>query len=182
MNSKRLHKLDFNHSQWLNNMSDLCETAQAFFTEVWETVKILTKRGVTRAIKEFKFLISKSTLLDYIFGGLSAFMGFLATLVFLSGFGLVAYQVFMWLKEGVWTEFPLFALFNYVFENTAVQEWLQHPESWIGLQKAITWILENTPLSLALIVPGLIGIVVMAAIMIAAATIRYYQFKKTANN
>ncbi len=182
MTQKGLHKLDFHHSQWLDTLSHYWETAQAFFSEAWETVKILSKKGFSRAIKEVKFFISKSTLMDYICGGLSAFMGFLATLVFLSGFGLLGYQLFLWLKDGVWTEYPLFVVFNFLFENTVLHEWTQHPESWVGLQKLTTWILENTPLSLALIVPGFIGASMIAGVMVTAVMIRYYQFKKTEEN
>ena len=51
------------------------------------------------------------------------------------------------------------------------------PESWLGLQKLVHWLLENTPLSLALIVPGLLAAFATAGLMLTATGIRYYQFK-----
>lgn len=178
MNQEKMHQQGFDHSEWLKNISDSWETAQAFFGEVWETCKVLFKKGLTQGIGEIKFFLSKSTPLDFICGGLNAFFGFLATLVFLSGFCLLGYQTMLWLVDGVWTEYPLAIVFNTLFENTALHSWVSHPESWYGLQKVVAWTLENIPLSAALIVPGFILSSILAGIMGGAIMIRYYQFKK----
>lgn len=176
---EKMHKQNFDHEHWLKNMTDTQERALEFLSEVWETFRILLDMGVTRAIKEIKFIISKSTALDYIGGGLSALIGFFGALVLFAGVCLTGYQIVLWLVNGVWTEFPLFIVFNFMFENTALHSWITHPESMYGLQVVVSWILENTPLSAALIVPGFILATTMAGIMGLAVVIRYYQFKNT---
>ena len=178
MSQENLHDQNWDHRQWLKFVSDVSENAQEFAAEVWETFRILFDRGLTRAVKEIKFFLSKSTLFDFICGGLNAVFGFFATLIFLSGFCLIGYQVILWLNEGVWTEFPLAVVFNYLFENTALHSWVADPGSWLGLQKVVAWSLENIPLSAALIIPGFILTSALAGIMTGAILIRYYQFKK----
>lgn len=177
MTQDKMHNQNLDHDHWLKNMAESQEKARIFLFEVWETFRILLDRGVTRAIREVKFFISNTTLLDYIGGGLSALIGFFATLVLASGVCLIGYQIVLWLIDGVWTEFPLFIVFNFLFENTALQSWLSNPESMVGLQVVVSWVLENTPLSAALIVPGFIFATTMAGIMSVAVMIRYYQFK-----
>lgn len=178
MTQESYQKQDFDHSQWLKHLSNSLDHAQAFIGEVWETGKILFKDGLASGVKEIKLFISRSTPLDFICGGLNALFGSLATLVFLSGFALIGYQTLLWLFEGVWTEFPLVVIFNFLFENTALHSWVTNPESWYGLQQVVAWVLENTPLSAALIVPGFIFSSALAGIMVTAIMVRYYQFKK----
>ncbi len=182
MTQDKMHNQDFDHEHWLKNMAETQEKVRIFLFEVWETFRILLDRGVTRVIKEIKFFFSKTTLVDYIGGGLAAMIGFLATLVLASGICLIGYQVVLWLIDGVWTEFPLFIVFNFLFENTALHSWLTQPESMVGLQVVVSWVLENTPLSAALIVPGFILATTMAGIMTLAVMIRYYQFKNSGKN
>ena len=94
-----------------------------------------------------------------------------------AGFGLISYQVFLWIKDGVWSEFTVKVVFNFLFEGTPVAQWLSNPESWFGLQKITEWLLENIPLSVALIVPSIFTLVGMTCITIAALAFRFYQFK-----
>ncbi len=169
---------NYNHTDWLKNISALFREVRAFANEGSTMIKDSAKKLWSRTVSEIRFFISRSTMLDYLGGGITAAIGFMATLVFLSGFGLIGYQIFLWLKDGVWTEFPLFVVFNFMFENTALQSWMQQPESWYGLQQVSSWFLENIPLSLALIVPGFMVASGMAGIAAAAICIRYYQFKK----
>ncbi len=169
---------NYNHTDWLKHISALFGEVRAFAKEAGALIKESSKKFFNRAMTEIRFFISKSTMLDYLGGGITAAIGFMATLVFLSGFGLIGYQIFLWLKDGTWTEFPLFVVFNFLFENTALHSWMQNPESWYGLQKVGSWFLENIPLSLALIVPGFTVACAMWAIAIAAICIRYYQFKR----
>jgi len=116
MMQEKMHKQNFDHEHWLKNMTDTQERALEFLSEVWETFRILLDMGVTRAIKDIKFIISKSTALDYIGGGLSALIGFFGALVLFAGVCLTGYQIVLWLVNGVWTEFPLFIVFNFMFE------------------------------------------------------------------
>ncbi|GJL80275.1 MAG: hypothetical protein NPINA01_32640 [Nitrospinaceae bacterium] len=178
MSQEKMHPQNFDHSQWLKTIADSWDNAQAFFGEVWETCKVLFKKALKQGIKEVKFFLSRSTPFDFICGGLNALFGFLAALIFLSGFGLLGYQTLLWLIDGVWTEYPLAIVFNALFENTALHSWVSNPESWYGLQKVVAWTLENIPLSAALIVPGFILASILSGIMAGAIAIRYYQFKK----
>lgn len=172
-----MHDQNIDHETWLENMAETQKKARVILFEIWETFRVLLDKGVTRTIKEIKFFFSKITFVDYIGGGLSALIGFLATLTLVAGFCLIGYQVGLWLINGVWTEFPLFLVFNFLFENTALHSWITNPESMYGLQKVVSWILENTPLSAALIVPGLVLGAMMTGVMVLAVMIRYYQFK-----
>jgi len=165
------------HEDWLDNMAETQEKARFILFEVWETFRILLDKGVTRAIREIKFFFSKTTFVDYIGGGLIALMGVFATLILATGLCLIGYQIGLWLIDGVWTEFSLFIVFNFLFENTALHSWMANPQSMYGLQTVVAWILENTPLSVALIVPGLVLSAAMAGFAVVAVMIRYYQFK-----
>jgi len=81
------------------------------------------------------------------------------------------------MKNGIWSEFPIEIVFNFLFENTLLAQWLSNPESWFGLQKILEWLLESIPLSVALIVPSIFTLVGMMCITIAALAFRFYQFK-----
>ena len=85
------------------------------------------------------------SLLDTIlsvFGGLS----------FLTGIGVIAFQILAWLLNGQWIKFSLLILFAFLFPELILRNsWLNNPQSWIGLHKVIVWILEMVPLSGTLI-------------------------------
>ena len=100
-----------------------------------------------------------------------------ASLFLISGLGLVGYQVFLWIKDGVWSEFTVMVVFDFLFENTLAAQWLSNPESWFGLQKVVEWLLQNIPLSVALIIPSIMALGGMTCVLIAALAIRFYQFK-----
>ena len=168
---------NFDHTRWIDNISEFCNHSRSFLRELREAGIVLLTGGITRLVKEALFFFSRATRLDYICGGISAFFGFLATSVALGGFGLLGYQVFLFLKQGDWTPFPLLVAFNALFENTTLQEWLHNPGSWFGLQELVSWILQETPLSLALIVPGTLAAFLIAGFMVTAAAMRYYRFK-----
>ena len=68
-------------------------------------------------------------------------------------------------------------VFNFLFENTFLQQWMTHPESWVGLQKLFSWLLESVPLSLALMVPGFSIALFMAGTLTIALLYRFYQLK-----
>jgi len=110
-------------------------------------------------------------------GGIMAF----ASLFLTFGLGLVGYQVFLWIKDGVWSEFAIIEVFNFIFKNTLVAQWLDNPESWLGLQKIIEWLLYNIPVSVALIVPSIMVLVGMMCVTVLALTLRFYQFKSKEN-
>ena len=102
-----------------------------------------------------------------------------ASLFLISGLGLVGYQVFLWIKDGVWSEFTVMVVFDFLFENTLAAQWLSNPESWFGLQKVVEWLLQNIPLSVALIIPSVLVFGGMACISVVAIAFRFYQFKNS---
>jgi hypothetical protein len=101
----------------------------------------------------------------------------LASLFLASGLGLVGYQIFLWIKSGIWSEFAIIEVFNSLFGNTLAAQWLSNPESWFGLQKIMEWLLHNIPLSVALIVPSIMVLIGMVCVTIVALAFRFYQFK-----
>jgi hypothetical protein len=65
------------------------------------------------------------------------------------GFGLFCYQIYLWLRWGDWASYSLLSPLSY-FEY--LQPWVYYPSEWVGINK----ILEKTPLSLFLIILGII--------------------------
>ena len=156
--------------------------AKEFYREVVINLKSISKKTIFKASEELRFFISKLTTLDlFCVSFILAIMAF-AFLFLLSGLGLVSYQVFLWMKDGIWPEFPIEVVFNFLFENTLLAQWLSNPESWFGLQKIVEWLLQNIPLSVALIIPSFLILSAVASILAVAIVFRFYQFKNTENN
>lgn len=106
-------------------------------------------------MKLFRFLLRLVLALvrflrDVIFG--------VAVLIFIAGLCVLGYQVYIGLKHGEWLALPLQMFFTYLVPYTA---WIDSPESWYGLHKLLTGVFAFTPLSLFLIVAGLMLAVVM---------------------
>lgn len=70
-----------------------------------------------------------------------------ATLIF-------GYQCFNWLQNGYWLELPLVTLFSSQEFFTNYNSWYNSPDSWLGLNKIIKWLLEKLPLSISAIGVG----------------------------
>ncbi|NIQ00817.1 MAG: hypothetical protein GWO19_10015 [Nitrospinaceae bacterium] len=157
------------------------EKARLFALDVWQAVRFLLEQGLVSAYgeakKEIKFVFKRFTVLDYVFGNLSLLVLFLGLLVVAAGFGVLGYQIGVWLLDGVWNELPLMVIFNYLFENTALWQWVQNPESWLGFHKLVEWNLNNVPVSLVLIFNGLVISGGMSAVILMAVMIRRFQFK-----
>jgi|TARA_B100000315_G_scaffold254996_1_gene297248 hypothetical protein len=166
-------------SQWVE---ENLVRAREIYEEATKNLSIITRKSILKANKESKFFISHLTLVDFICGLASlAVIGF-ASLFLLSGLSLIGYQVFLWMQSGIWSEFPIVVAFNFLFENTLPAQWLSNPESWIGLQKVVEWLMENIPLSVALIIPSIVTIGGMVCISGLAMAFRFYQFKKEDKN
>ena len=157
------------------------EAARLFVVDALETCRFVFEKGLVSAYEaareELKFLFKRFTVLDYVFGNLSLLGLFLCFTVFLSGFGLLGYQIVLWLQDGVWNAMPLMMVFSFLFEGTALGAWMQHPDSWVGLHQIVEWLLVNTPISLVLIVDGLILSAGMATVIVFAVMVRRFQFK-----
>lgn len=173
---------EFNPAQKIEEFSHYLNKVRVFSQDSFATLSLLVKQGCLKFWEETKYLFSKLTPMDYFFGGISFAVLFGASIIFLMGFALIGYQVLLWLKNGIWTEFPIMVIFDYVFQGTALHNWLQNPGSWFGLHQVFEWMLENIPLSLTLIVDGAMGIFVMLGIITAAILIRRFQFKKLEKN
>ena len=165
------------HRSWMEWINLSIENAKEFYKEVRMNLGEITRQIVTIVIKESRFFISKLTPVDFFCGSITLGIISFASLFLVAGFGVVSYQVFLWIKNGVWSEFTIKLAFNFLFEGTSVAQWLNNPESWFGLQKITEWLLENIPLSVALIVPSIFTLVGMMCITIAALAFRFYQFK-----
>lgn len=82
---------------------------------------------------------------------IEGWVGLFGALGFFAGFGVLAYQIYLWLKLGQWTPMPLWTLL----------EWADYDFSslnnidWLGIQKIIAWVLD-LPLSLSMVVIGFV--------------------------
>ena len=167
----------FNHETWIGHLYTFMDTARQFLNELFNGSTILLKKGLLQIWNDIRFVFKQLTPQDFIITALIMTIGMFGTIIFMTGLGLFIYQTFLWLQEGTWTEFPLFVVFNFIFDNTALQKWMLHPESWFGLQKLFSWFLEIIPLSAALMIPGISLALFMATTLLIAFTYRFYQLR-----
>jgi len=166
---------------WMEWINEALDRANEFYEEAVINLEAIARQTISKIIKELRFFISKLTIVDFFCGSLTFGVLSLASLFLVSGIGLVCYQAFLWVRDGVWSEYTITVVFNFIFENTVVSQWLSNPESWFGLQKTLEWLLENIPLSVALIIPSITVLCGMILISIVGLTFRYYQFKGKEN-
>jgi hypothetical protein len=178
MNMENHQQSQFNHEEWINRLFQFIETARQFSIAFAKTFKVLFQKSLSEGWKQIKTSTQKLSLADFIFTGTLASIAVFGSIVLLAGIGFLSYQSLLWLQSGVWTEYPLLSVFNFLFENTALHQWIIKPESWVGMQKLVLWVLESTPVSLALMVPGLSIIIMAIWVLIMALVFRFYQFKK----
>ena len=167
----------FNHEDWLKHLYSFIDTARQFFNELLLGLKSIARKGLLEIWKDIRSAGSRLTPQDFVITGLITLAGMFGGLIFMTGLGLFGYQAFLWLQDGTWTEFPLFMVFDFLFENTHFHQWMVQPESWVGLQKIFSWILESTPISLALMVPGFSIVLFMAGTLAVALLYRFYHLR-----
>jgi hypothetical protein len=167
----------FNHEDWLTQLYHFIDTGRQFINELFKGLKTLSQKGLLEAWNYIRAAVFQLTPKDFIFTAFISIMGMFGLMIFIFGLGLFSYQAMLWLQNGTWTEFPLFAVFNFLFENTALHQWIVHPESWLGLQKMFSWFLESIPLSMALMIPGISIALFMAVTLVITLTYRFYQLK-----
>ena len=167
----------FNHEDWIAQLYRFIDTGRQFINELLKGIKTLSQKGLLEAWKDIRAAVSRLTPKDFIVTALISFMGMLGLMIFMIGLALFIYQAMLWLQNGTWTEYPLFVVFNFLFENTALYQWMVHPESWMGLQKLFLWFLETIPLSMALMIPGISIALFMAGTLVIASTYRFYQLR-----
>ena len=178
MNMENHQQSQFNHEEWINRLFQFIETTRQFSIAFAQAFKTLFQKGLAEAWKDIRAATKKLSLADFIFAGTLTSIAVLGGMILLAGIGLLSYQSLLWLQSGVWTEYPMLTVFNFLFENTPLHQWIVNPESWVGMQKLLLWLLESIPLSLALMVPGF-SITIMAGGTLAAALVfRFYKFKK----
>ena len=168
----------FNYEEWITQLLQYIATAQHFFTGFIQAAKVLFKKGLILICEEIRTTASKLSALDLFFAGINIMVVLFGIMILLGGISLLGYQALLWLQTGIWTEYPLLAIFNFLFENTFLQQWIISPESWIGMQKLFLWFLESIPVWLALIVPGLSIAILASVIFLIALTLRFYQLNK----
>ena len=81
---------------------------------------------------------------------LSAIVVLTGLLIALAGLGVLGLQVFAYLKTGGWKSVSTLSVAAPYFP------WLNNPQSWFGLNDIVRGMLGLLPLSLALVVPGLL--------------------------
>ncbi len=91
---------------------------------------------------------------------LRAFCLLLASSISLSGIAVLAYQSFVWLKQGYWKAFESRLVLDKVLPINFSQ-WLHNPHSWSGLNKIISPVL-NSSLAMFLLVFGLVVLLLVA--------------------
>jgi hypothetical protein len=82
----------------------------------------------------------------------------IAVCMFLAGLCILGYQVYAGLMYGTWPVLPLHMYFAYL---TPLTSWIESPQSWYGLHKLLTEALAFTPLSLFLLLAGLLIAIVI---------------------
>lgn len=171
----------YGNSKRVGEMLSYLEAARLFSRDLLDTLRVLLDKGLLSAwkasIEELRFMLKRFTVVDYVFGNLSLLGLLLCFGVFLSGVGLLGYQSVMWLQDGVWNPLAMMLVFEFLFEGTVLGTWMQSPESWLGLHQLVEWILINTPISLALMVNGLLMSAALAGGIVLALLIRRFQFK-----
>ena len=167
------------HTSWMQWIGENLTQAKDFFRQVVIELKIITKNIFFRLNAELRFFISKLTIVDFIGLSITTAVMTFASIFILSGVGVFCYQLFLWMKSGVWSELAIQVLFNFLFENTLLAQWLSNPESWFGLQKVVEWLLQNIPLSAALIIPSVLIFGAVVCISVVAIVFRFYQFKNS---
>ena len=177
MNFERDQQSQFNYDEWISRLLQNIATAQNFLTGFIQAVKLLFKKGLIVVWKEIRTTASKLSAADLFLASMNITVGLLGVIILLAGVGLLGYQSLLWLQTGVWTGYPLLVIFNFLFENTILHQWIINPESWIGMQKLFLWVLESVPASLALIIPGLSIAISASGIFFIALTFRFYQLK-----
>tara|TARA_Y100001960_G_scaffold333460_1_gene438710 strand:+ start:2551 stop:3090 length:540 start_codon:yes stop_codon:yes gene_type:complete len=177
MDIKSDHQYQEYYDDWISRILQYIATTQYFFTGFTQAVKVLLKKGLILAWKEIRATISKFSKTDFFLAGINITVGLFGLIILLAGISLLGYQAILWLQTGVWTKYPLLIIFNFLFENTFLHQWIIGPESWIGMQQLSVWFLESTPIWLALIVPGLSIAISASGIFFIALTIRFYQLK-----
>lgn len=168
-------------TSWMRWLNEILNRTIEFYEEAIINIRSITRKMVSRASEEFRFFISKLTVLDLFFGSITLGLMSLTSLFLICGLGLISYQIFLWIKDGAWSEFTIMVVFDFLFENTIAAQWLNSPESWFGLQKIVEWLLQNIPLSAALIIPSFLIFCLTACMSTIAIAFRFYQFKKSEN-
>lgn len=82
------------------------------------------------------------------FSGIFYLTGILLVMISLV---VISYQVFFYLYNGAWTSMQLRVFLEYA--PYQFYTWILNPESWLGLHKAVTWLLA-VPLAFACFVTG----------------------------
>ena len=112
----------FNHEDWLAYLNRYMDTARQFFNEVFKGLKTLSQKGLLEAWKDIRSAVSRLTPQDFIVTALITITGMFDVMIFMTGLSLFGYQVILWLQDGIWTEFPLVVVFNFLFENTVLHQ------------------------------------------------------------
>ena len=79
---------------------------------------------------------------------------FLAWCLFLGCIGVLGYQIFFWLKNGLWISFPVRLIFLRIMPDSSII-WLRDETTWTGLKRALI-LISQAPLSLFLFIAAIV--------------------------
>jgi hypothetical protein len=85
---------------------------------------------------------------------LPQFCLFFCFILILIGLWVFGNQLLQWLKTGVWLDMSVSATLTRNLSDTAFVNWLNYPQSWVGLSRLTKGILSYIPVSLAFVVTG----------------------------
>lgn len=103
--------------------------------------------------------ISKSKY-DVLRNKFAELISIIGVLVFMSGPILFGWQVYKWLRVGEWIEMPMIKLFDNSYYSMNIVLYLNNIESWVGIQKILSWFLLKFSLSLFSIILGIIIVLI----------------------
>ena len=173
---------NIDHTSWIHWLEENLKKAKDLFQQLVIKLQAIIKFIFFKINEELRFFISKLTVVDFLCLSITGAVMALASFFLFSGFGIICYQIFLWMKNGIWSEFSIEVVFSFLFENTMLAQWLNNPESWFGLQRIVEWLLQNIPLSAALIIPSVLIFGGTACILAMTVVLRFYQFKNSENS
>ena len=93
----------------------------------------------------------------------TTFWSILAACLWVCGAGTLGYQVYQWLRLGVWLPLNALTLLNFTGDAGA-QAWVMQPQSWLGVHAIFAWM----PMSATLVLLALVALIIGLAFVESA--------------
>ena len=115
MNTENFQESRFNPEEWMNRLFEFMKAVQYFAIDLIQAFKTLLQKSLLQVWKEIRSATSKLSPVDFFFAGITLSIGILGGIILIAGMGLLSYQSFIWLQSGVWNEYPMLTVFNFIF-------------------------------------------------------------------